>query len=73
MFCIWFVLKEQTGATSSSVLYLSAGALHQGLGYRVEVGFTAKEPVEKHQGGALPFPVEDVVGQADGAADRWEQ
>lgn len=46
--------------------YLSARALHQGLGYGVEVGFAAEEPVEEDQGGAVPLAVEDIIGQADG-------
>lgn len=47
--------------------YLPASALHQGLGYGMEVGLAAKEPVEEHQGGAVPLPVEDVIGHADRA------
>lgn len=52
---------------SSSLHYLSAGALHQGLRYWVEVRFAAKEPMEKHKGSALTLPIEDIIGQADWA------
>ena len=42
--------------------YLSACPLHQGLGYRVEVGLAAKQPMEEHQGGAVPCAVKHVIG-----------
>lgn len=31
----------------------------------MEVRFTAKEAVQKHQGSALSLPIKDVVGQVD--------
>lgn len=55
---------------SSSLHYLSAGALHQGLCYWVEVRFAAKEPMEKHKGSALTLPIEDIIGQADWAGGK---
>lgn len=50
---------------SSSLQYLSASSLHQGLCYRVEVWFAAKQSMKKHQGSALTLSVKDIIGQAD--------
>lgn len=36
----------------------------------MEVRFAAKEAVQKHQGGAFSFPIEDIVGQADRAEKK---
>lgn len=55
---------------SSSLHYLSACALHQGLRYRVEVRFAAKKAMEKHQGSAVSLPIEDIIGQDDWAGKK---
>lgn len=60
--------EEQTGVVSSSLRYLPARPLHQGLCYGVEVGFAAKKAVKEHQGSALSLPIEDVIGEVDRAA-----
>ena len=52
---------------SSSLRYLSACALHQGLRYRVEVRLAAEKAVQEHQGGAVSLSVEDIVRQVDWA------
>lgn len=36
----------------------------------MEVRFAAKKAVEKHQGGALSLPIEDIIGQVDWAAEK---
>lgn len=69
----WGNMRTQKGEslllsfTSSSLHYLSARTLHQGLCYGVEVGFAAKQAVQEHQRSALSLPVEHVVGQVDWA------
>lgn len=55
---------------SSSLHYLSASALYQGLRYWVKVWFAAKEPMEKYKGSGLSLPIKDVVGQADWAGEQ---
>lgn len=64
---------QQTGVMSSSLHYLSARALHQGLRYWVEVWFAAKEAMKKHQGSALSLPIEDIIGQAEWAGERQKK
>lgn len=61
---------DATRARSSSLLYLSAGALHQGLRDGVEVGLAAKQAVEEHEGRARSLPIEHVIGQVDCAVEE---
>lgn len=65
-----FEVQKTTIVTSSSLHYLSACTLNQGLCYRVEVRFAAKKSMKKHQRSAFSLPVKDIISQVDWTVGR---